>query len=145
MKPWGCGTSSIIGPSASLSMTPCPVDDTSDFCTSSMLAAAAFSATNTRANEIGVSQGHTKTRISSGVRCARNWIKVHVAAPGGQERLDRGARWYRSSPECVHQISFQALEKMSLEVSYCPRQTFKNKDCETKYPHPWHSTQDSPN
>lgn len=39
-------TSSIMGPSASLSMTPCPVDDTSDFCTSSMLAAAAFSATN---------------------------------------------------------------------------------------------------
>lgn len=42
----GCATSSIMGPSASLSMTPCPVDDTSDFCTSSMLAAAAFSVTN---------------------------------------------------------------------------------------------------
>lgn len=37
-------TSSIIGPRASLSMTLCPVDDTSAFCTSSSLVAAAFSA-----------------------------------------------------------------------------------------------------
>lgn len=36
-------TSSIIGPKASLSITLCPVDDTSAFCTSSSLAAAAFS------------------------------------------------------------------------------------------------------
>lgn len=36
-------TSSIIGPRASLSITLWPVDDTSAFCTSSSLAAAAFS------------------------------------------------------------------------------------------------------
>lgn len=36
-------TSSIIGPKASLSITLWPVDDTSAFCTSSSLAAAAFS------------------------------------------------------------------------------------------------------
>lgn len=38
-------TSSIMGPRASLSMTPGPVDETSAFCTSSASATGAFSAT----------------------------------------------------------------------------------------------------
>lgn len=43
-------TSSIIGPKASLSITLWPVDDTSAFCTSSSLAAAAFSVNATAKN-----------------------------------------------------------------------------------------------
>jgi len=37
-------TSSIMGPRASLSMTPCPVEETSAFCTSSASATGALSA-----------------------------------------------------------------------------------------------------
>lgn len=40
---WVCRTSSIMGPRESLSMTPCPVEETSAFCTSS--ATGAFSVT----------------------------------------------------------------------------------------------------
>lgn len=77
-------TSSIMGPSASLSMTPCPVDDTSDFCTSSMLAAAAFSATKHKSKlNSGAHQGHINTKISAGVRCAYEWIRVQPTALEG--------------------------------------------------------------
>lgn len=55
-------TSSIMGPKVSLSMTPCPVEETSAFCTSSALATGAFSV-----------RGHIKwweTRVKNSVNVA---------------------------------------------------------------------------
>lgn len=55
-------TSSIMGPKVSLSMTPCPVEETSAFCTSSASATGAFSV-----------MGHIKwweTRVKNSVNVA---------------------------------------------------------------------------
>lgn len=118
-------TSSIMGPKVSLSMTPCPVEETSAFCTSSASATGAFSVMG------HIKWWETRVKNSANVTCCRffKWNSFVWGEMANQKiRAEAKRKKYptilwveRNKPHNVFEINFSSLHISSFgSVNYDP-------------------------